>query len=208
MEAANTLNYAPKPSARGRTIRRLFIAASLLALIVGAGLWLRSSSSTLRIIYLEHKCLTFVEPAGQVNYETNNARILHQNSCPPLNAFTGYPTGTVGDRIFLHELRRPDGVRRLVCVSVGQPSATEWNHYFQVVVYAWDVTSSPTIVTWDMGNVATGTGNSLSHWKFFAGQPDLQNRSHFTFEYELDGNRHTCDAWLGNDDKLLISQRP
>jgi hypothetical protein len=43
--------------------------------------------------------------------------------------------------------------------------------------------------------------------RIFAGQADGDDRSHFTIEYELNGQRGTLDGWLENDDTINIKLR-
>ena len=43
--------------------------------------------------------------------------------------------------------------------------------------------------------------------RFFAGQPDPKDASHFTVEYELGGVKNFIDGWLTDDDYLRIAPR-
>ena len=43
--------------------------------------------------------------------------------------------------------------------------------------------------------------------RFFAGQPDPQDASHFTVDYEIFGVKNTVDGWLTDDDFLRIVPR-
>jgi hypothetical protein len=47
-------------------------------------------------------------------------------------------------------------------------------------------------------------GKSL---RFYGGQPDPKDPSHFTVDYEFDGQRGTIDGWLTDDDFLRIRPR-
>lgn len=44
--------------------------------------------------------------------------------------------------------------------------------------------------------------------RFFAGQPDPNDESHFTIDYEVDGIRNTIDGWLLDDDTVKLEPRP
>jgi hypothetical protein len=58
-------------------------------------------------------------------------------------------------------------------------------------------------VTWVDGVLRTDRppGKSL---RFYAGQADPKDPSHFTIDYDFDGQRGTIDGWLTDDDFLRI----
>jgi hypothetical protein len=109
--------------------------------------------------------------------------------------------------IFLHEMRRPNGMRCLMSLTFS-PMFPIGQIGFRIQYLEWNVSLRPQMSNWDYLTVATDRGSPLSHWKFFAGQADANNPSHLTFDYEMDGQRQTCDVWLDNDGKLIVSQRP
>lgn len=204
MEAVQHLNYAPKPTAAQRFWRRIYrlvLAAALLAVALtwGPGLLRRGEE-----LYWLQKCLTFQQPAAHAVFEMNRFNVLHSEICLPRNRFMGAPI-TPDYTIFLHGMHRPDGAYRLVLLSfTWQPQlALTALQYLE-----WTVSLSPKLSNWNYITAQTFSGRLNSHWKFFAGQPDPNNASHFTFDYELDGTRHSCDAWLKNDGQLIVSQRP
>jgi hypothetical protein len=43
--------------------------------------------------------------------------------------------------------------------------------------------------------------------RLFAGQPDPNDSSHFTFEYEINGRRDIVDGWLEADDTVTLKCR-
>ncbi|MEA2708481.1 MAG: hypothetical protein QOF78_1082 [Phycisphaerales bacterium] len=61
-------------------------------------------------------------------------------------------------------------------------------------------------IKWVEGTLrsARPTENNL---RFFAGQPDPQDPSHFTIDYEVGGVKSTIDGWLTDDDFLRILPR-
>jgi hypothetical protein len=208
MEAAKPLNYAPKPSATRRTQRWALRVLAIFLVLAVATLWIRSGWSTLREIYWERACLRFLQPPGHIVFEINRGTVLHDEICVPESKFLSARVQMRTGSIFLHELRRPDGTRRLVLVNFEPWWPTDANGVFRVMYLSWEVSVVPKPSDWSYIVVPAGSGTQLTHWKFFAGQPDPADLSHFTFEYEVDGTRHTCDAWLKNDGKLVISQRP
>ena len=57
---------------------------------------------------------------------------------------------------------------------------------------------------WENGQVEFQTGGL---YRFYAGQPDPNNASHFTIDYELDGKRATIDGWLRANDVVELVPR-
>jgi hypothetical protein len=209
MDAVNPLNYAPRPRAAQRfwrwAYRLIFFAAIVIAAIEwGPGLWSHAQS-----IYWEQKCLNFMQPPDHVVFEMNRGNILHSELCVPAIRFMG--TRVIAARvpdstIFLHEMGRPDGTRCILLLGLFPgPNALE---QFGLQYMEWTVSLSPRYSNWNFVMAQTTMGSAFSHWKFFAGQPDVNNPSHFSFDYEMDGTRHTYDAWLKNDGQLIVSQRP
>jgi hypothetical protein len=209
MDAVKPLNYAPKPPAARRVwrwvYRLIFAVATIVAAVVwGPGIWRRAAS-----IYWEQKCLAFLEPPSHVVLDTNpSANVFHSEVCIPRSRFEesgSSPPNPSDCTIFLHEMRRPDGRRCLMLLTyLGGAPVGPVQLEFQ---YAeWNVSLSPQLTYWNI--VYVPTDRQFAHLTFFAGQPDTNNPSHFTFDFNLDGMRHTCDAWLDNDGKLIVSQRP
>jgi hypothetical protein len=209
MDAPNQLNYDPKPPAFHRARRRILRIIAALLIIAVALFWIITGSSALRRAYYLHQCLNFQQPPTHIVWETNRGTILHQEINATLNIFTTGPIKKVyGAPVFLHELYRPDGSRRLVSLEFEPWRPGDSPGQFRLLYQSWNVSVTPKATEWNLIAISTSSGTPLSHWKFFAGQTDPANPSHFTFDYELDGTRHTCDAWLHNDGKLLLSQRP
>ena len=57
---------------------------------------------------------------------------------------------------------------------------------------------------WDHGTVQFKPKEIL---RVFAGQPDSNDRSHFTINYDLDGKPGIIDGRLNNDDTLTLRPR-
>ena len=210
MDAVNPLNYAPRPRVAQRfwrwVYRLIFVAAIVVAAFQwGSGLWRDVQS-----IYWEQKCLHFTQPPNHVVLELNQLSVIHSEVCLSRNRFMGFGknANTVSDgTIFLHEMRRPDGTRCLVSLTFPLNFLYAVGG-FRLQYLEWNVSLWPQMTKWNYLTVTTGSGTQVNHWKFFAGQPDANNPSHFTFEFELNGTRRTCDAWLNNDGQLIVSRRP
>jgi hypothetical protein len=209
MDAVKPLNYAPKlPTSRRawRWAYRITLLAAIIIAVIqwGPTMWQRAQS-----IYWEQQCLAYLLPPDHVVFEVNQGKFIHSEYCTPMLRFMRTridPTMPPAVPIFVHGMRRPDGTRRLVILLV-MPDPIG-NDGFKFSYYAWDVSLSPQFANWNDLMRETIHGSLQQHWKFFAGQPDLNNPSHFTFDYELDGHRHTYDAWLNNEGQLIVSPRP
>jgi hypothetical protein len=208
MDAVNPLNYAPRPRAAQRfwrwAYRLIFVAAIVVAAIEwGPGLWRHAQS-----LYWEQKCLNFLQPPGHVVFGIGQSGLVHTELCVPRIRFEGInqrSTNVYDSTIYLHEMRRSDGTRCLISLTWSPSYPT---HKLQLQWLEWSVSLSPVLFRWNVVEVTTGPGILYAGWKIFAGQPDANNPSHFTFDYEAQGTRHTCDAWLNNDGQLLVSPRP
>jgi hypothetical protein len=216
MDAVNPLNYSPRPRVASRVSRWAYRLLFLATLIVAAILWGPGLQRHVQFIYWQYQCLSFTQPADHVIYELAPGKIIHSEFCQPALRFDDSLTGSP---VFLHEMRRPDGAKLLVSVRV-LPSAaaksrgTDFNSFFHALnVNEWLVSALPQkleasqFIYWG-SPLATGGIADKHNWKIFAGQPDVNNPSHFTFDYEVDGVRHSCDVWLNNYGQLIASQRP
>jgi hypothetical protein len=210
MDAVNPLNYAPKPRAAQRAWRWVYRLIFLAAITIAALQWGANLLTHLNTIYWEHECLQYLQPPNHVVFEFLRSNIVHEENCIPKNRFMGAGklSNTMSDgEIFLHQMCRPDGSRYLVSLSLS-PAYPNGIEKWRFQALQWTVSFSPQLISWQNPSFVTDPVTSPSHWKFFAGQPDPNNLSHFTFDYDLDGTRNICDAWLNNDGQLIISRRP
>jgi hypothetical protein len=203
MDSVKSLNYAPKPPAAERYLRRTYRMIVLLAVVAVMVLWGPGAARWGRFLYWEHRCLEFAQPPDHVFFDWATCNILHSETCFPLTCFDH---SRVSATIFLHEMRRPDGTRCLVALNLVIPPAAFNSWMPEMSCQQWIVSLVPRMSSWNEVNFPTILYDH--HWKFFAGHADATNRSHVTFDYELDGRRHTCDGWLNNAGQLIVSQRP
>jgi hypothetical protein len=131
--------------------------------------------------------------------------------------------------LFLHRRVRPDGAERLVAVDLFLvPSSPQSIAAAAVRVFEPGsltrvprTSSSPNpsanfsliggahTVTSDVFYTPTVQPKATPPMslRFFAGQPDPADPSHFTIDYEDPAGRHTLDGWLQNDDTVLLQPR-
>ena len=58
--------------------------------------------------------------------------------------------------------------------------------------------------SWESGRIEPHLQNIL---RIFSGQPDPKDESHFTIDYELDGNPDVIDGWLLRDQTVVLQPR-
>jgi len=128
--------------------------------------------------------------------------------------------------LYLHERRSPGGNRRLVAIQfLGKWAGTDDGRYKPV----WTVNPVVTVPSAarpfsSTPQPAPAPANSRFRdpmagivWvarpflerrvRFFAGQSDPADPSHFTVGFEADGRKGTIDGWLRDDDKVQLRVR-
>ena len=126
----------------------------------------------------------------------------------------------VGAMVFLHELTTPGGVRRIVAVHYlpGDLNAAdvsgaglvarifEPGGFLRPPDYLADA-HARLLVSADAPDLppvpSPQSARSAPPVRWFAGQPDEGNPSHFTVDYELGGVRGTVDGYLTNDGRTV-----
>jgi hypothetical protein len=209
MDSVKPLDYACKPPVAERLLRRgyrwVLLAAGLAALI----LWAPGAWRWAQFFYWRHRCLAFALPPDHVMYEIAGGKVLHTEAALAEIRFDHLSASHVYvATIFLHEMRRPGGAPCLVSLDLAYvPPTTPGPRYvLHLRDEQWNVSGLPRPPHWQ--DVLFPEIDDQHHWKFFAGQSDPQDPSHLTFDYVMDGQRHTCDGWLTEDGRLIVSRRP
>jgi hypothetical protein len=103
---------------------------------------------------------------------------------------------TGGVLVFQHGLQSRDGVRALVEIEYVTPRSQHGEHL------AVMISETGTLSRWSRGHgpdMAFDLGAGVSDGsitRIFAGQPDPNDESHFTINFERNGQRSTWDGWL------------
>lgn len=126
-----------------------------------------------------------------------------------LQAARGQSAADDGAIVFLHERRTPGGVRRLVALRrretddfapptgpLGDPSAAVLLAPVPLLRAPAEALREHTIIP---EYIMLDVGYWVPAVRFFAGQPDPADGSHFTVGYEAGGERGTVDGWLEDD---------
>jgi hypothetical protein len=131
---------------------------------------------------------------------------------------TGFGAGGPGATLFLHERTTASGVRRLVAVQVpvGTPGVAGLPIPAPVVVQPATLRAAPAVrsaaakIDLDLvfnypssGSFTLLSGPSGTTARFFAGQADAADLSHFTIPFECGASRGTIEGWLKDDGDLL-----
>lgn len=125
--------------------------------------------------------------------------------------------------LFLHERRNSKGERRLVvvqersilwsglfAVSIASPTPKQPVAIGGAVFVPGSAFSTPTEVGTDRPWVTVPTRSIVLpiHFRWYAGQADPRDDSHFTIRGLMDGNPITVDGWLRDDDRLEFQSTP
>src|SRR5579862_8038683 len=116
MDAVKPLNYAIRLPASHRALRWVYRVIFVAAVSIGVFGWGPALWRRAETVYWEQKCLAFSLPPEHVVLEEKFVNVLHSENCLPLHRFEGVqgqPVHAGNAIIFLHEMRRPDGTRRL-----------------------------------------------------------------------------------------------
>lgn len=227
------LDYAP-PIPWRRKLRsrrwalRALIAVVLLGLVAAApSLWRRA-----QLVYWQRQCMSYTPAPEQLAFERDPARPQHiieefpsvkydlaGTSLEPGTYFTlpawerFYELAGGGLRsngtLFVHRRTSPRGNTRLVAVDLVRAYASGELITAARVFSLGGLYRPPRELT-----AATIAPNAVplnrpdaKIVRVFVGTPDPSDPSHFTIDYELDGQRHTLDGWLRDDDTVVIESR-
>ncbi len=218
MDSVKHLNYAPKPPAAELHLRRAYRLVIVAGLAAAVFLWAPGIIRWATVLYWQHRCLTYDAPENHRIYDCDltSGHEFYREVNPNQAAYEALfsPRAGIGwtmPAIFLHEMRQPDGQPRLVIIDVprfARPKADHaeiYNLQAETLVptaFLSQPKSSGLLV------LPVDIPADSRRVKFFEGHLDVHNPSHLTFDFEIDGVRHTCDCWLNNGGQLIVARRP
>jgi hypothetical protein len=218
MDSVKHLNYAPKPAAAEKYLRRAYRLVIVAGLAAAIFLWAPGVIRWATVLYWQHRCLTYNAPGNHRVYECDltTGQEIYREVNPVQAAYEelfapGVGIGWTMPAIFLHEMRQPDGQVRLVIIDVPRFAGTKTDHGANYNL--WAETLVPTAFMSQPKSSGllvlpidvSGDGRRI---RFFEGHIDIHDPSHLTFDFEIDGQNQTCDCWLNNGGQLIVSRRP
>ena len=228
------INYAPSAARRRRrTVIRAIVGISLLLAGVFA-CWKCGPAARTRValLYWQRQALDYRAPADQVVYDddpSSAAQLLHSpaylnlsTSGPPRAALladpwkrfytTWSPPGRIDQAtLFLHERKNRRGETRLVAIETAPLTSDNLPFVrLNIIVVQPGTSFSAPQDTSDtvQGLDALQLDSSATHLRWFAGQPDPEDASHFTIRYELDGRPGLVDGWLRDEGGVSLEHHP
>ena len=223
-------DYAP-PAPR---FHRLWIIPVTIVPLVVLVAWVvplaKRTAARWQLLRQQARALAYRAPADQVVYESDPAEAAKLLSlgggyerwnAPESPAFhipqfwRGHrqPLGQSGHAlVFLHERTSPGGNRRLVVVELGHLSYQRFADilFLPSVIELGTIGREPKYISAHGGTFSAYVSAS-ERLRVFAGQPDPADKSHFTFDYEIEyqGNskRGTFDGWLKDNDRVVLKPR-
>jgi hypothetical protein len=224
------IQYAPiDPEIRRRRVTsRMIRIALLLAIAIVAWRLAPIAWRKSKLMYWQQKAMDYSAPADQIvfdDFPEDIAKLLNtgfytddsQDATrvelalnPSKRYFEVYsPTRVSRPTLFLHERQNGKGERRLVVVDV-------WPGLFSMSDFGGELISASVLKpgTW-LNEPSTVLDNSVNylthdrkeHFRYFAGQADPNDPTHFTITYELGTNRYVLHAWLRDDDTIKFDTR-
>ncbi len=211
MSSSTPLNYAPPPPLHQR---RAFGRWLLITFLLGIGAicvwWGPAIWTRLQLLYWQHRCMVYLPPNGQIAMAADSKGVISQSIPAEWTRFYSLlsPPGFSSDgTVFLHELKKHDGQRRLVVVDVViLDRKTDGVLPFARVIIPGDLTTLP------KEKPLSGATDRLTlvgpkRLTIYAGSIDPGDSSRFIFRANVQGKEIIYDGWLRDDDAVVINQR-
>ena len=207
------LVYAQPPVWHRRPgLRRAVLAASILVLITLSLKWLGPALDHARLLHYQSECLRYTAPPDRIvldgpsPYQTAPCwRTFYTLFSPP-----GRKDLTT---VFLHELRKKDGTRRLVTLEASstwgnaQLPDSEIDLEYHVIAPATPWTRARLINNAEARPNFYHESGLGKAFQIHAGQPDPTDPTHFTIQLTYKKDSVIVDGWLRDDDTLLLEPR-
>lgn len=118
--------------------------------------------------------------------------------------------GVEGPVLFMHERETPKGEKRLVVVSYDPESDLHLTENIDLMVQEMEpgtLGAYPRDIPGTMFYDVMGSVLPPKHMRFYAGQADAKDATHFMIDYEAWGQRDTVDGWLENSGEIRFVPR-
>jgi len=226
-----SIEYAPAPPilARPAFRRAIIVAITLLLIAAAAARWGGGAIAHARLLSLYRDCRHYHPSPSLVVYDdgpasamkllgssnrygsltdSNGVGAVYRND--PWDPF--YTTYSPPGRarlpvLFLGTRINARGERRLVVVEGLRVAQPDQRVFWLNVNVLWQTTplSTPQMRA-SQDAVIYGLGKGELRW--YAGQADTADPTHFILRYEINGFSRTIDGWLRDDDRVTLIERP
>jgi hypothetical protein len=203
------LDYAQTPSlTRRKAFRRAMIAAGVLAIIICGWAMLPQYWRNAQQWRQHRRWMSYTCPPSVIAFEPpgEKAKRLFQPRSDYIMRPSGvfhFVAGLPPAELFVHGRRRPDGARRLVLAALGYDrtnAGIQLRLEGEVIIPATIARASRRSPISFGPLIADSTGKTP---RIYAGQPDLNDASHFTMQFEFpDGRTGTIHGRLSDDDSI------
>ena len=226
-----------RPRLRARTVVRVVVGSLLLGgILVGSWAWGPACWLHVKLLHWQSRSLGYAAPPGQVVFDNDSTQIRSlvssagfeeaQWTAPPSafrpaaawqNFYRLYspPGRRDAPVLFLHERRNRAGEARLVVVERGWPERTMGDAsgqgaYFSMsclVIRPGTAFAAPLELFDSAEYVDTKARPKTLALRWYAGQCDPSDDSHFTIAFQLDGKPGILDGWLLDNDTIRLQVR-
>ena len=138
---------------------------------------------------------------GSLSYTSDWTQYRAANLSPV--PFGAYP-------VYVHSISDRHGQELLVAVQIPIPGSNGAPQLWAEVYTPGSWLSYPSVapvVVWPFQFDFDINRLLSSRFTIFPGQPDPSDASHFTIDYDLNGQRHTLDGYINEQDVLTIEKR-
>ena len=186
----------------------------LAVVVLVASIWVPRVYQRYLVIQAQRRCLSYTAPSTQIVYDEVDDKITLVS--PPVwdqfqqrSRIVGFGAVTV---LFMHERISTGGAQRLVCItfdrmSLGRESVeTEELSAISIEVESlWKDANTHIFILHggDVGWQSPPAGTL----RFYAGQADPSDQSHFTIVFESQGKKGMLDGWLLDDPSAIQGVR-
>ena len=202
------IGYAPPRHPILSFVRRHLRLTLLLLVVASAVRWVPFVWHRGQVLYWQEQCAEHVAPPGTVIAATD----VGPPYPPPLVAgqWSSFysllsPPGLSSDgTLFLHRLQRPSGEPVLVAVDLDSPDGCVGISLAQIRVFR--IGRAARLPQQLQDSVVFLTADEK--YRFYAGQTDPADPTHFTVSYQADANNYVIDGWVREASVVLEHRKP
>ena len=211
------LEYARAPRWRGgRRLRWVIIVALVLIVLLGSLKFLGPAWTHVRLLRYQARCMEHADPPGKLVFAWKapvggpqvynlGRQVLEWNQ---FYSLFSPPGGRSAWTVFVHEMRRTDGARRLVEVDLfGATGEMTTPRLDSTVIEPGSLFSRPQLRGGGSWYTPFQSVSDRRALQLFAGQADPADASHFTIAFKYGERGGTIDGWLRDDDGVLFELR-